>query len=52
MNATHDVTVNYTIDDDGIHLLCMCGADIRCGHSPTLTELMVKEWRHQQEVQS
>jgi hypothetical protein len=32
----HDITVEYTIDDDGIWLFCTCGAQIYAGFEPSV----------------
>ena len=52
IDGSHQVTVIYTIDDDGIHLQCQCGADIPCGFHPTPRDLLLKEQQHQLNEQS
>lgn len=43
---THEITVSYTTDNDGIHLHCSCGWDEGLGHNPTVDQLTEAADRH------
>jgi hypothetical protein len=42
----HDMTVEYTIQDDGIWLWCTCGAQISLGFEPSPHQVADAAERH------
>lgn len=48
---SHDISVQYTTDDDGIHVCCECGWTKCLGYSPTPEQVMEASREHTREIQ-
>lgn len=46
----HVITVTYTIDDDGIHLICKCGWTKCLGYEPTVEAVTAARDEHIQQI--
>lgn len=48
----HNLTVEYTSDDDGVWLFCPCGWRKNLGYSPPVAALVSAQAEHDQWVQN
>lgn len=49
--SVHKIVAVYTVDDDGIHLLCSCGWARCLGHTPTVEEIAEAAEAHRREAE-
>ena len=46
MTATHDVTLTYTTDDDGVYIVCSCGYHFNLGQNAAPSEAVAAQLDH------
>ena len=46
MEPSHRVSFGYTVDDDGIHLICTCGHHSVIGHNPDVAAIAIAVTNH------